>query len=79
MIFRRIWNVRSGISMKLMQKMRRAFSVSSQSAVDLASNDAELRVFIVAGEVSGDTIGSRVMSSLRKLSPLPVRFAGVGG
>lgn len=79
MIFRRIWNVRSGISMKLMQKMRRTFSVSSQSAVDLASNDAELRVFIVAGEVSGDTIGSRVMSSLRKLSPLPVRFAGVGG
>ncbi|KAH0743758.1 hypothetical protein KY290_031751 [Solanum tuberosum] len=65
--------------MKLMRKMRRTFSVSSQSAVDFASKDGELRVFIVAGEVSGDTIGSRVMGSLIKLSPLPVRFAGVGG
>ncbi|KAK4369395.1 hypothetical protein RND71_013187 [Anisodus tanguticus] len=65
--------------MKLMRQVRRPFSVSSQSAVDLGSKDGELRVFIVAGEVSGDTIGSRVMSSLIKLSPLPVRFAGVGG
>uniref|UniRef100_M0ZKM6 lipid-A-disaccharide synthase n=1 Tax=Solanum tuberosum TaxID=4113 RepID=M0ZKM6_SOLTU len=77
--FRRIWNVNWGVNMKLMRKMRRTFSVSSQSAVDFASKDGELRVFIVAGEVSGDTIGSRVMGSLIKLSPLPVRFAGVGG
>ncbi|KAK6784922.1 hypothetical protein RDI58_018377 [Solanum bulbocastanum] len=77
--FRRIWNVNWGVNMKLMRKMRRTFSVSSQSAVDFASKDGELRVFIVAGEVSGDTIGSRVMGSLLKLSPLPVRFAGVGG
>ncbi|XP_015080749.1 probable lipid-A-disaccharide synthase, mitochondrial [Solanum pennellii] len=79
MVFRRIWNVNWGVNMKLMRKMRRTFSVSSQSAVDFASKDGELRVFIVAGEVSGDTIGSRVMGSLIKLSPLPVRFAGVGG
>ncbi|XP_069143126.1 probable lipid-A-disaccharide synthase, mitochondrial isoform X2 [Solanum lycopersicum] len=79
MVFRRIWNVNWVVNMKLMRKMRRTFSVSSQSAVDFASKDGELRVFIVAGEVSGDTIGSRVMGSLIKLSPLPVRFAGVGG
>ncbi|KAI3992576.1 hypothetical protein MKX01_020868 [Papaver californicum] len=35
--------------------------------------------FIVSGEVSGDTIGSRLMSSLKTLYPLPLRFAGVGG
>ncbi|OWM75414.1 hypothetical protein CDL15_Pgr021578 [Punica granatum] len=45
----------------------------------MAAEDGELRVFIVAGEVSGDTIGSRLMASLKNLSPFPVRFAGVGG
>ncbi|KAL6975655.1 lipid-A-disaccharide synthase [Sarracenia purpurea var. burkii] len=45
----------------------------------MAAKDGELRVFVVAGEVSGDTIGSRLMASLRKLSPFPVHFAGVGG
>ncbi|XP_019249393.1 PREDICTED: probable lipid-A-disaccharide synthase, mitochondrial isoform X2 [Nicotiana attenuata] len=79
MFIRRIWNANTETNLNLMRQMRRTFSVSSQSAVDLASKDAELRVFIVAGEVSGDTIGSRVMNSLEKLSPLPVRFAGVGG
>ncbi|KAM3301569.1 putative lipid-A-disaccharide synthase, mitochondrial isoform X1 [Capsicum chacoense] len=79
MIFRRIWNVNSEINMKLMRQIRRTFSVSSKSTVDFASKDGELRVFIVAGEVSGDIIGSRVMTSLIKLSPFPVHFAGVGG
>lgn len=79
MFIRRIWNANTETNLNLVRQMRRTFSVSSQSAVDLASKDAELRVFIVAGEVSGDTIGSRVMNSLTKLSPLPVRFAGVGG
>ncbi|KAK6156221.1 hypothetical protein DH2020_010469 [Rehmannia glutinosa] len=50
-----------------------------ESVRDLASKDGELRVFIVAGEVSGDVIASRLMSSLKMLSPFPVRFAGVGG
>ncbi|OVA20034.1 Glycosyl transferase [Macleaya cordata] len=57
----------------------RNFSVSSRNVVDMAAKDGELRVFMVSGEVSGDTIGSRLMSSLKKLSPLPLRFAGVGG
>jgi lipid-A-disaccharide synthase len=47
--------------------------------IDKAAIDGELRVFIVSGEVSGDNIGSRLMSSLKKLSPLPIRFNGVGG
>lgn len=38
-----------------------------------------LRVFIVAGEPSGDAIGSRLMASLRCLSSGPLEFAGVGG
>lgn len=48
-------------------------------AIDMAARDGELRIFTVAGEVSGDAITSRLMSSLRILSPFPVRFAGVGG
>ncbi|CAI9106340.1 OLC1v1005470C1 [Oldenlandia corymbosa var. corymbosa] len=58
---------------------RRSFSFSSQAVADMAAKDGELRVFIVAGELSGDMIGSRFMDSLTKLSPFPVRFAGVGG
>ncbi|KAH7688862.1 Glycosyl transferase family 19 protein [Dioscorea alata] len=45
----------------------------------MAARDGELRIFAVSGEVSGDAIASRLMSSLRILSPFPVRFAGVGG
>ncbi|KAF8111993.1 hypothetical protein N665_0069s0020 [Sinapis alba] len=52
---------------------------ATKSVIDKAAVDGELRVFIVAGEVSGDNIGSRLMSSLKKLSPLPLRFHGVGG
>lgn len=52
---------------------------SQQASIDMGSKDGELRVFIVAGEVSGDMIGSRFMDSLKKLSPCPVRFAGIGG
>ncbi|VVB05268.1 unnamed protein product [Arabis nemorensis] len=52
---------------------------STKSVIDRAAVDGELRVFIVSGEVSGDNIGSRLMASLRKLSPLPLRFHGIGG
>ncbi|CAM6118839.1 unnamed protein product [Calypogeia fissa] len=38
-----------------------------------------LRVFMVAGEPSGDAIGSRLMASLRCLSSAPLEFGGVGG
>ncbi|KAL2347624.1 hypothetical protein Fmac_001624 [Flemingia macrophylla] len=56
------------------------FSVSSPKApIDMAARDGELRVFLVAGEVSGDSIASRLMASLKTLSPFPLRFAGIGG
>lgn len=57
----------------------RSLWASSSSVIDMADRDGELRVFVVAGEVSGDNIGSRLMASLTRLSPFPVRFAGVGG
>lgn len=61
-------------------KVRKYFSTPSQTAVvDLASKDGEMRVFLVAGEVSGDAIGSRLISALKSLSPYPIRLAGVGG
>jgi len=40
---------------------------------------SELRIFLVAGEPSGDTIGARLMAALRRESSRPVRFFGVGG
>ncbi|CAA6670032.1 unnamed protein product [Spirodela intermedia] len=48
-------------------------------AIEMAARDGEFRVFVVAGEVSGDSIAARLMNSLRRLSPFPVRFSGVGG
>lgn len=57
----------------------RCLWVSSRAILDAAAEEGELRVFIVAGEVSGDTIASRLIGSLKKLSPVPIRFSGVGG
>ena len=36
-------------------------------------------VFLIAGEPSGDAIGARLMSALRREHGAPLRFAGVGG
>ncbi len=41
--------------------------------------DGFLRVFIVAGEPSGDQIGGKLMAALREATEDRVRFAGVGG
>lgn len=38
-----------------------------------------LLVFIIAGEPSGDLLGARLMASLKREAPGPIRFAGVGG
>lgn len=40
---------------------------------------APLRLFLLAGEMSGDALGARLMTSLKARSPVPVRFTGVGG
>ncbi|KAM5580507.1 putative lipid-A-disaccharide synthase, mitochondrial [Rosa sericea] len=79
MWFRKIWNVDGGNIVGYSRLMRRYTLASSRRVLDVAAKDGELRVFIVSGEVSGDTIGSRLMASLKKLSPVPVRFSGVGG
>ncbi|MCC7167874.1 MAG: lipid-A-disaccharide synthase, partial [Rhodospirillales bacterium] len=37
------------------------------------------RIFLVAGEPSGDLLGARLMAALRFLTQGRARFAGVGG
>ncbi|MEZ5774414.1 MAG: lipid-A-disaccharide synthase [Hyphomicrobiaceae bacterium] len=37
-----------------------------------------LRLFIVAGEHSGDRLGGKLITELLRLSPLPIEFRGVG-
>ncbi|KAJ8422900.1 hypothetical protein Cgig2_026421 [Carnegiea gigantea] len=59
--------------------LRRFMWVSGRDVIDDAAKDGELRVFIVSCEVSGDTIGGRLMASLKKISAFPVKFCGVGG
>lgn len=79
MWFKRIWNVNGEKHVGFLRHVRRYLSVCSRTVMDKAAKDGEVRVFIVSGEVSGDTIGSRLMASLKKLSPIPIRFSGVGG
>jgi lipid-A-disaccharide synthase len=40
---------------------------------------AELRIFLVAAEESGDRLGAALMRALQQRSDVPMRFAGVGG
>ena len=41
--------------------------------------DHAIRVFVVAGEHSGDALGGRLMEAIRKTAHRPVRFEGIGG
>ncbi len=43
------------------------------------SNDQNLLVFVVAGEVSGDRLGGPLMAALKERTGGKIRFAGVGG
>ncbi len=47
--------------------------------ISLASEDAALRVFLVAGEASGDRLGAALMAEIAALAGRPVRFSGLGG
>ena len=38
-----------------------------------------IRVFIIAGEPSGDQLGGHIMAAIRRLTDTEVEFAGVGG
>lgn len=42
-------------------------------------NNPASRVFIVAGEASGDFLAAKLMRALREISPSEIEFAGVGG
>uniref|UniRef100_A0A2N9FMH6 lipid-A-disaccharide synthase n=1 Tax=Fagus sylvatica TaxID=28930 RepID=A0A2N9FMH6_FAGSY len=79
MLFRTMWKLKSGNNVGVSSLLRRYISVSGRAVMDMAAKDGELRVFIVSGEVSGDSIGSRLMASLKKLCPVPIHFSGVGG
>lgn len=85
-LLRRNLNLKSVNELHVWMLLRKKSIVSVSSSftggkapLDMATKAGELRVFIVAGEVSGDSIASRLMASLKNLSPFPVRFAGVGG
>lgn len=77
MFFRKVWDAETNAAFSIL--LRRPFSVSTKASIDMAIQEGELRVFMVSGEVSGDSIGSRLMASLKSLSPVPIRFSGVGG
>ena len=43
------------------------------------SQKLNLKIYIIAGEDSGDLIGSGLMKELKKISNQPIRFLGIGG
>lgn len=54
--------------------------ISSRKLADKLLARSPLKVFIVAGEPSGDLIGARLMAALRDATPcLDIQFEGVGG
>jgi lipid-A-disaccharide synthase len=50
-----------------------------QSSTSVAGGRRELRIFLVAGEHSGDALGAKLIAAIKSHSPARVRFAGVGG
>ncbi len=44
-----------------------------------AGSDGPIRIFLVAGEHSGDQLGFKLMRAMRTASPRPILFQGVGG
>jgi lipid-A-disaccharide synthase len=38
-----------------------------------------IKIFLIAGEPSGDILGGRLMAAIKRTSPDPVEFVGVGG
>jgi lipid-A-disaccharide synthase len=51
----------------------------STSAGAAVSTQRPLRVFIIAGEPSGDQLGGHIMAAIRRMAGEEVVFAGVGG
>ena len=48
-------------------------------SVTISSSKRELRLFMVAGDISGDALGGRLMQALNTKSRGRVRYLGVGG
>lgn len=44
-----------------------------------SAEQTPLKLFLIAGEHSGDALGSRLIEALREQSPRPLELAGVGG
>jgi hypothetical protein len=53
--------------------------IASRATAALPSSSDPLRVFLVAGEPSGDGIGARLMRALCMEHGAPIEWAGVGG
>ena len=53
-------------------------SATEAAAADAAS-PRPLKIFIVAGEHSGDALGAKLMAALKQMRPDCVTFAGAGG
>lgn len=43
------------------------------------NNKSSKRIFILAGEASGDILGGRLMAALQNYAQMPIEFVGVGG
>jgi lipid-A-disaccharide synthase len=53
--------------------------LTAASVGDAAGVDRPLRIFLIAGEPSGDQLGGHIMAAIRRMAGEPVEFAGVGG
>jgi lipid-A-disaccharide synthase len=40
---------------------------------------AHIKIFLIAGEPSGDVLGEKLIAAIKRASPTPVRFIGIGG
>ncbi|MGB6970497.1 MAG: lipid-A-disaccharide synthase, partial [Methyloceanibacter sp.] len=53
--------------------------MTSQRSSGSDPRESPLKLFLIAGEHSGDALGAKLISALRVLSPRPLDLAGVGG
>jgi len=53
--------------------------MTSQRSSGSDPRESPLKLFLIAGEHSGDALGAKLIAALRVLSPRPLDLAGVGG
>jgi lipid-A-disaccharide synthase len=54
-------------------------AVCNEAPSGSAEHPPGMRIFVIAGEESGDCLGASLMAGIEDLAPGPVRFSGVGG